>query len=357
MSSIYKNDPRSNPDNYRPISLTSLVCKVLEHIICSQFCAFFSSNSIISTFHHCFRSGLSCETQLISLVHEWSKVLNERGQVDVVFLDFAKAFDSVLHQQLLSTVDYYGIRDNLQLWLKDFLTDRRQRVFVNGSFSNWSPVKSGVPQGTVLGPILFFIYINDLFDAISSSIKLFSDDAVIYKNIGTPDDHLTLQNDLLLLEAWASRRQMRFSPTKCHTLPITLKKNQSDFTYNLCNTAVEGVRCHKHLGVYITCTLNWSKQCEEVQKKANRVLAVLQRNIHSAPPKVEIRAYQTLERPITEYACAVWCPHTAKGIAIVESVQRRAARFVFNGYQRSTSASSLIERTKLVNASRAKDTD
>ena len=135
---------------------------------------------------------------------------------------------------------------------------------------------------------------------------------------------------------------MRFAPTKCHTLRITLKKNQSDFTYNLCNTAIEGVRFHKHLGVDITCTLNWSKQCEEVQKKANRVLAVLQRNIHSASPKVKKRAYQTLVRPITEYACAVWSPHTAKGIAAVESVQRRAARFVFNDYQRSTSVSSLI---------------
>ena len=117
----------------------------------------------------------------------------------------------------------------------------------------------------------------------------------------------------------------------------------SDFTYNLCNTAIEGVRFHtEHLGVYITCTLNWSKQCEEVQKKANRVLVVLQRNIHSVPPKVKERAYQTFVRPITEYAYAVWSPHTAKGIATIESVQRRATRFVFNDYQRSTNVSSIL---------------
>ena len=113
---------------------------------------------------------------------------------------------------------------------------------------------------------------------------------------------------------------------------------------------MEGVRFHKHLGVYITCTLNWSKQCEEVQKKANRVLAVLQRNIHSAPPRVKERAYKTHVRPITEYACAAWTlsPHTAKGIATVESVQRRAARFVYNDYQRSTSVSSLINELNLL---------
>ena len=120
-----------------------------------------------------------------------------------------------------------------------------------------------------------------------------------------------------------------------------LKKNQSDFTYNLCNTAIEGVRFHKHLGVHITCTLNWSKQCEEVQKKANRVLAVLQHNIQSAPPKVKERAYHILYAPSlsTHVQFGV---HTTKGIAAAEPVQRRAARFVFNDYQRSTSVSSLI---------------
>jgi len=264
-------------------------------------------------------------------------------QVDAVFLDFAKAFDSVSHMRLLGKAAFYGIRNNLQLWLKDFLTERRQRVVVNGTCSSWSPVKSGVPQGTVLGPILFLIFINDLPDAIKSSIKLFADDTVIYRKIETSDDQLILQKDLQLLETWASRWQMKFAPKKCHTLRITLKKNPSEFTYNLYNTMIEGVKFHKHLGVYISCSLNWSKQCEEVKKKANRVLAVLQRNIHSASRKVKEHAYLALVRPITEYACTAWSPHTAKSIAAVESIQRRAARFVHNDYRRSTSVTTLLD--------------
>ena len=176
----------------------------MEHIVYCHISRHLSANNIFSSYQHGFQRGLSCETQLITVIHEWSSVLNTHGQVDVVFLDFAMAFDSVAHERLLLTAHYYGIRNKSNTWLRSFLTGRSQRVVVNGSNSTWSPVLSGVPQGTVLGPILFLMFINDLPHNIASGIKLFADDCVLYRPINSTDDHLALQRDLDQLETWAS---------------------------------------------------------------------------------------------------------------------------------------------------------
>ena len=225
VTPIYKSGPRSDPKNYRPVSLTSLCSKVMEHIVCSDISRHLSSNNIVTPHQHGFRQGLLCETQLVSVVHEWSKILNTHGQVDIIFLYQAKAFDSVPHERLLLKASYYGIRGKLYSWLRSFLTDCKQRVVVNGTSSDWSAVTSGVPQGTVLGPVLFLLYINDLPNNISSNVKLFADDSVVYR------DHSILQQDLLNLEQWASLWQMNFAPSKCYTLSVTLRKQPSPFVY------------------------------------------------------------------------------------------------------------------------------
>ena len=240
---------------------------------------------------HDFRRGLSCETQLVSVIHEWSKILDTHGQVDIIFLDLAKAFDSVPHERPLLKASYYGIRGKLHTWLRCFLTERKQRVVVNGTSSDWSAVSSGVPQGTVLGPVLFLLYINDLPNSISSTVKLFADDSVVYRQIQRVGDHSILQQDLFNLEQWASLWQMNFAPSKCYTLSVTLKKEPSLFTYSLCKSILEGVKLQKYLGVYITSSLSWAKQCEAVKKKAKRVLGVLQRSLSSCSESVKERAY------------------------------------------------------------------
>ena len=247
-----------------------------------------SVNSIITPLQHGFQRGLSCDTQLISVTHEWAKVLNIHGQVDVIFLDFAKAFDSVPHEKLLLKARHYGIRGKLNEWLRDFLSDRWQRVVVNGSCSEWSNVSSGVPQGTVLGPVLFLLYINDLPTGISSEVKLFADDTVLLRQICYPDDHHRLQHDLHQLEQWAARWQM------------TLRSNSSHFSYRLNDTHLEEVKYYKYLGVYITSSLSWSLQCEEVKKKANKILCVRQWNLSSRDRAIKSRAYASLVRPIAE---------------------------------------------------------
>ena len=301
-----------------------------------------SRNNIITRLQHGFQAGLSCSTQLLTVVHDWASVLNTHGQVDVIFLDFAKAFDSVPHQRLLAKAKFYGIRGKLLLWLTHFLTNRRQRVVVNGVSSDWSPVLSGVPQGTVLGPILFLLFINDLPNGITSHVKLFADDSVLYRPITSTDDHHALQEDLYYLERWADKWQMKFAPKKCYVMTITLKREKSQFPYSLCGSTLEGVGLQKYLGIYITSTLNWSKQADEVKKKANAVLGILQRNLSSCAPSVKEQAYMALVRPLVEYGTVAWSPYTKKDTQKVESVQRRAARFVCNNYDRHSSVSNML---------------
>jgi len=154
--------------------------------------------------------------------------------------------------------------------LRDFLSDRWQCVVVNGSCSDWSNVSSGVLQGTVLGPVLFLLYINDLPTDISSEDRLFADDTVLFRQICCRDHHHRLQHDLQQLEQWAAKWQMRFAPTKCFVLSVTMRPSSSHFRYRLCDTGLDEVRFYKYLGVYVTSSLNWSLQCEEIKTKANK---------------------------------------------------------------------------------------
>ena len=189
------------------------------------------------------------------------------------------AFDSFPHEWLLLKADYYGIRNKTNIWLRSFLTGRSQRVVTNGSASSWSPVVSGEAQRTVLGPILFLTFINDLPTNTTSGIKLFADDCVLYRPINSVSDHFVLQRDLDQLEKWAYSWQMKFAPTKCFVMSLTLKNSPSQFSYSLCNAQLEGACHQKYLGVYITCTLRWQLQCDEAKKTAMRVLRILLKGI------------------------------------------------------------------------------
>ena len=251
----------------------------MEHIVSCKISRHLSSNRIIFPHQHGFQRGLSFETQLITVIYEWASVPNVHGQVNVVFLDFAKAFDSVRHERLLLNADYYGIRNKINIWLRSFVTGRRQRVLINGSASSWSPVVSGVPQGTVLGPILFLMFINDLPTNTTSGIKLFADDCGLNRPVNSVSDHFAPQRDLNQLEKWAYTWQMKFAPTKCFVMSVTLKNSPSQFRYFLCNAQLDGTCHQKYLGVHITCTLSWQLQCHEAKKKAMRVLRILQRNL------------------------------------------------------------------------------
>ena len=185
---LFKKGDRSLACNYRPVSLTCVPCKLLEHIVCSNIMAHLDEHKLLSDRQHAFRKRHSCETQLITVINDWAKILDIGGQVDTFILDFEKAFDTPPHELLKCKLYGYGIGGKTLKWIDSFLCFRQQRVVVNGIKSDWAPVLSGVPQGTVLGPVLFSLYINDITTDIDSEIRLFADDCVCYREIkGTED--------------------------------------------------------------------------------------------------------------------------------------------------------------------------
>ena len=197
----------------------------LEHIILSHMAKhLFFLNNILIDQQHGFREKFSCETQLISAIHDWAKGINFRSQTDVILLDFSKAFDSVPHERLVVKPDFHGFRDKMLNWIRAFLTNRKRKVSVNGVLPLSRPVVSGVTQGSVLGLVLFLLFINDLSNSIHSNLRLFADDCVLYKEVATQQDCQILQQDLHLLPHWPKTWQLSFNVSKCCHLGITRKK-------------------------------------------------------------------------------------------------------------------------------------
>ncbi len=329
---VYKKGDKSAAANYRPVSLTPICSKVIEHIIHSSVMDHLDKEKILSDTQHGFRRRRSCETQLTLTLHDFCKGLNDGRQIDMVLLDFSKAFDKVPHQRLLLKLHYYGVRGSLHRWIGDFLHHRKQRVIVDGSQSAEGDVISGVPQGTVIGPLLFLLYINDLPEAVRSKVRLFADDCIIYRQITSPKDSEILQEDLDALHSWECEWQMAFNPSKCVSMHLSRKKKISKHTYHLNHTPLEEVRSCKYLGITISNNLSWSDHVNLTSSKASRAVGFLRRNLRACPETVRARAYTTLVRPIIEYAGAVWDPYVQQHTDSLEKVQRQAARFAMNNY-------------------------
>ena len=334
---VFKKGSKTKVENYRPISLTSISSKLLEHIIHSNVMDHLEKHGFLNAFQHGFRKNHSCETQLITTVRDFSTCLNNREQIDAVLLDFSKAFDKVDHQKLLSKMTDAGIDGPLHQWTENFLSNREQTVLVDGARSSAAPVTSGVPQGTVLGPLLFLIYINDISDVLSPGtvIRLFADDSLLYRTIKSREDYEILQKDLDALQAWEIENKMEFHPGKCQVLRITNKTVPRHYGhYSIHDTDLEIVKSAKYLGVIIDSKLNWSDQISSACGKASGTLAFLQRNMNFCPMGIKEKCISTLVRPVLEYGCCVWDPHQADHREDLELVQRRCARFLTGNHTR-----------------------
>ena len=331
ITAIYKQKGnRNKAENYRPVSLTSIACKFLEHIVCRHMQNHLLKYKILTDKNHGFRSGHSCETQLLTTTNDLMKAFEDGHQTDVVVLDFSKAFDTVPHNKLLHKLDHYGIRGPLHIWIGSFLKERKMRVVVDGEHSEEAPVLSGVPQGTVLGPLLFLCHINDLPDSVSSTVRLFADDCLMYRNISNFNDHIKLQEDLNSLETWADRWGMRFNAEKCYTLQTRTK---SSFMYSLCGTFLKPVKETTYLGINISSNLKWNAHIQNITRKAGQTLGFIRRNLQNCPKECRRLAYIALVRSKLEYASSVWDPHTKENIDRIEKVQRQAARFIQKDYR------------------------
>ena len=261
-------------------------------------------------------------------------------------LDFSKAFDTVPHERLLSKCHHMGIRGKTLGWLRAFLVERRQRVLVNGSLSTWAPLTSGVPQGTVLGPLLFLIYINDISDNLTpgTTARLFADDCVIYRPISSPTDRHILQNDIDTLHSWSNTWQMHFNPSKCNMMHISTKGNSPPHPYHLAGVQLEAVREHRYLGVTFSDSLSWNQHVDAQCRKASRILGLLRRTLGRCGQATKATAYKSLARPYLEYSASAWDPHTLHNTKQLEQVQRRAARFVTNTYSTYERVTPLLVR-------------
>ena len=238
-------------------------------------------------------------------------------------MDFEKAFVTPPHELLKSKLLSYGICGKTLKWIDSFLCFRK-RVVVNGVKSDWAPVLSGVPQGTVLGPLLFSLYINDISSDIESEIRLFADDCVCYREIKDKEDTMKLQMDIDRLGSWARKWGVRFQPVKCNMMQLTRKRiNKIHASYTLEGIDLENVESIKYLGVTITSDLRWNTHVSNVCTKANRTLGFLRRNLHSCPPppspkEVKEVAYKGLVRPVLVYGSSVWDP---SGVVLQEELE------------------------------------
>ena len=222
----------------------------------------------------------------------------------MAILDFSKAFDTVPHNRLLHKLTSYGVTGTLHTWLTCFLTERTMQVVVEGTSSSATTVDSGVPQGTVFGPLLFLCHINDLPKAVKSQVGLYADDYLIYREINDFKDHHTLQEDLKSLESWAHRWGMHFNASKCYIMSIAKSPTSAHFCF-LNNTILQQVTSNPYLGIQLTGNLRWSQHITSITKKANSTLGFLHPNLRHSSTSCKRNAYLALVRPVLEYAAII----------------------------------------------------
>ena len=326
VTAIFKKGERCSPSNYRPVSLTCIACKVLESLITDQIRQYFDENDFFSKCQHGFRKSRSCITQLLEVMNNLTTLIDNNEAIDIIYLDFRKAFDTVPHARLINKLKAYGIEGSLLQWISSFLSQRKQRVRVNAAHSDFSPVTSGIPQGSILGPLLFIIFINDLPDCVQSICEIFADDTKIF---GPSTKHSVLQADLLKLMEWSAIWQLYFNITKCSALYIG-KNNERHVYYTDANKTnkLDTTTQEKDLGVIFTENLKFDEHINNAVKKANKMVGLIRRSFEYLDANMFLKLYKAIVRPHLEYANVIWHPILQRQKIILEKVQRRATKIV-----------------------------
>ncbi|BHF57088.1 hypothetical protein SprV_0100002900 [Sparganum proliferum] len=305
----------------------------MEAIVKKATMEFLEQGHLLSDLQHGFRQNRSCLSSLLLSTEKWTRALDEDGRVDVIYTDFKKAFDSVPHKRLIYKLSEIGIRGRLLTWITDFLTGRSQTVCIEASTSTPTPVLIGVPQGSVLGPLLFLVYINDCVDDLGCSAILFADDVKLWRPIRSDADRYALQDSLNRLNSWSARWLLNFNVDKCVVLRLRTRrtsKEDDSFQYVLGGQSLSNVVEQKDLGVLMTSSLKPSSQCQRAAKSAIRVLFALRRGFVQIDKKLFGKTYGTFVRSHLEYAVQAWRPWLKKDYQRLERVQAMATKMVKN---------------------------
>ena len=329
ITPVHKKGDKVLLTNYRPVALTSVLCKVLERIITVVLNNHLNTFALLNPYQHGFVKHRSCVTQLVNIIQSWSSTLDRRRppRVDAVFLDMSKAFDTMPHHILLEKLaTSFNVRGKLWCWVRSFLTDRKQRVLFRGGVSSWVNITSGVPQGSVLGPLLFNLFVNDISHSTSSSCVLFADDILLYRTIENANDELVLQSDLDKLANWSNVNEMTFNISKTKVMHITRCRNLDPILYNLGTLPIESTKSFQYLGLTLDSKLSWATHTSSVVARANRMLGFIRTVARGSSTNAIFSLYKSLVLPILEYGLPAWHPFTLSQQNQLERVQRTATR-------------------------------
>ena len=350
ITPIPKGTNKSHPSGYRPVSVLPVVSKLIERHVKDAVENFLKSCSPISTKQWGFMSKCSTVSALIRVVEDWLHALDQGFEVCVVFFDISKAFDTVPHLALLRQLRELGLDPYLIRWIRNYLCQRSQFVSIDDVSSHTLPVTSGVPQGSVLGPLLFILYINEVVSTISagSDINMFADDIALYRIIRTASDFQYLQNDVNSITTYIKSKNLKFNANKCK-LMLIIKKNSNSLPppqITLNGTVLKRVFSYKYLGVTLTANMSWSPHITECCNKTRKLIGLLYRHFHQhSSSNTLTKPYRSFIRPHLEYASIVWNPNFKVEIEALENVQKFALRVCTKSWD--SNYDELLATTKL----------
>ena len=325
---VYKKGSKSAPENYRPISLLCIVSKVMEGIINRKLRNYLVNNGKIHDHQFGFRPKNSALDALTLATQKWQDALDKKKEVRVVSLDISRAFDKVWHPGLIEKLKAAGISGNLLDWLVNFVSGRSQRVVVDGSVSNPLSVGAGVPQGSILGPTLFLLFINDLRTVLKNEVIMFADDTTLFSVVDAKRDRDAIANslneDLLEVERWAKKWFVTFNASKTQSLIISRCKDQDCHPpLFFLGSQLEDVNDIKFLGLTINKRLNWSNHILSLSKKAGRRTGLLKKASHVLPQSLLTQYYKQSVRSIMEQYSPIWCGSSQRDLHSLDSIQKK----------------------------------
>ena len=343
VSAIFKNKgDDSDPTNYRPISITSCLGKLLEKIIFKYLYNYLQEHEILTKYQSGFRPNDSTTNQLLEIYHIILENLDKGKDIKFIFCDVSKAFDKVWHRGLLHKLKKYGINGSLHKWFESYVCNRSRRVINEGSKSTWMTTSAGVPQGSVLGPYLFLLYINDIVEKINTTIRLFADDTSLFTVIENQESIQLLNEDLIEIAQWSDDWLIILNHTKTNSMTFTRKKetNWDDAKFN--NVVIKDNKTHTHLGITFSSDATWGDHVQRIYEKAATRLNIMRMLKYDLDRKSLKQFYTSFIRPTLEYGNIIWDNCTKQQADLLESVQLDAIRII-TGLRKGTSHETLYK--------------